>query len=98
MSTANEGNNGAFAGPGRLAAYAYMRTKNPAFLQPALRELTTSASRRLDTAYVTRRVEGPDVLNPIDEASRISTNSTAQSSLTAIEVLELCADRLPETI
>jgi hypothetical protein len=98
MTTGNEGSDGKFAGAGRLAAYAYARTKNPAFLAPALRELTGSPNRRLDSAYVTRRVEGPEVLNPIDEAPFVSTNSVAQSSLTAIEVLELCAGRLPESI
>jgi hypothetical protein len=34
-------------------------------------------------------------MNPIDEAPGVSTNSTAQNSLTAIQVLELCKDRLP---
>ena len=96
--TWSEGSDGSYAGPGRLAAYAYMRTKNPALLKAALRESLGNANRRLDRAYVTGRVDGPDVLNPIDEAPGISTNSVAQSCLTAIEVLALCADGLPEAI
>jgi hypothetical protein len=31
----------------------------------------------------------------MDEAAGVSTNMTAQSSLMAIEILELCADQLP---
>jgi hypothetical protein len=40
-------------------------------------------------------VEGPLVLNPVDEAARVGTNGAAQSGLAAIEILELCADQLP---
>jgi hypothetical protein len=47
---------------------------------------------------MTRHVEGPDALNAIEEAPYMSTNSTAQNSLQAIQILELCKDRLPETM
>jgi hypothetical protein len=93
MKTGTEGSDGAYAGPGRLAAYAYMRTRNPAFVPKALQEVV---GRRALEGVRTKRVEGPDVLNPIDEAPFMSTNGAAQSSLTAIEVLEMCGDRLPE--
>jgi hypothetical protein len=43
-------------------------------------------------------VEGPLVLNPVDEAARVSTNGAAQSGLSAIEILELCADQLPTEV
>ncbi len=46
----------------------------------------------------TRRVEGPEVLNPIDESPSAGTNGAAQTSLTLIEVLEMCKDRLPESL
>jgi hypothetical protein len=36
------------------------------------------------------------VLNPIEEAPEMSTNGVAQASLTTIQILELCADQLPE--
>jgi hypothetical protein len=45
--------------------------------------------------YTTWRIEGPDVLNPLDEAAGVNTNNAAQSSLLAIQILEMCADRLP---
>jgi hypothetical protein len=48
--------------------------------------------------YATRKLTGPEVLNPIDEAPAVSTNTTAQSCLNTIQILELCADQLPETL
>ncbi|MBC7857067.1 MAG: hypothetical protein IAF94_26855 [Pirellulaceae bacterium] len=93
--TGTEGADGAYARPDRLAAYAYMKTKNPAFAQRALTALT---GRRGNAAYTTRRIEGAEALKPLDEAARVGTNGTAQSSLVAIEILEMCADQLPKTM
>ena len=42
-----------------------------------------------------RRIEGPAVLQPIDEAAWISTNDAAQWSLAAIQNLALIGDQLP---
>jgi len=97
MATATEGSDGSYAGVGRLAAYAYWKTGNAAFVARAISQLGGAGGpRRVPGGpYATRRVAGPDVLNAIDEASFVSTNSTAQSSLTAIQVLELCKDQLP---
>jgi len=89
MTTGAEGSDGSLAGPGRLAAYAYLGTRNPAFARAALSSLSRGGG-----GVEPRRVEGPDVLNPIDEVP-LGTNGVAQSSLTAIEVLEMCADQLP---
>ena len=88
MTTAAEGADGAFAGLGRLAAYAYAKTGNPAFV--------TRAVAGLRGGFATRSVSGPDVMRPVEEAPTVSTNTAAQSSLTAIQVLELCKDRLPD--
>jgi len=89
MTTGAEGADGSYAGAGRLAAYAFWKTRNAAFVARAVSQL------RGGSPYATRRVEGPETLNPIDEAPRVSTNTTAQSSLTAIQVLELCKGQLP---
>ena len=78
------------SGP-RLAAYAYAHTKIPAFAQKAL----AGAFSRGGGAANPRRLDGPDVLNPIEEALGVSTNEAAQSGLTIIELLELCKDQLP---
>lgn len=81
-------------GTPRLAAYAYWKTKNAAFARPA----TAGLLRFGGGPLATTRIEGPLVLNPVDEAARVSTNGAAQSGLTAIEVLELCADQLPTEV
>ncbi len=95
METGTEGADGAYASPGRLAAYAYMKTGNVAFVDKAVRGLL--GWRGLSSTE-SERIEGPDVLNPVDEMPRVSTNGAAQSSLTAIEVLEMCADKLPSEV
>jgi hypothetical protein len=93
MATGAEGADGSYAGPGRLAAYAYFKTGNPAFARAAIESLF--GRRGFEPGrYQARRIEGPGVLNPIDE-TLVSTNAAAQSSLTMMEVLDLCADRLP---
>lgn len=46
----------------------------------------------------TQRVDGPDVLNPIDIAPGVSTNGSAQYSLIAIQALEMLKDVLPEEL
>ncbi len=92
--TGNEGADARYVEPDqggpRLAAYAYARTKNPAFAQRAVAGLA-----RRDPAANPQLIEGADSLNPVHEAIGVSTNDAAQASLTAIETLELCADRLP---
>jgi len=92
-TTGKEGSDGTFARPDRLAAYAYMKTKNPAFAKRATEHITGKPG-----GIVIHKIVGPEVLNPLDEATRVGTNGTAQSSLVAIEVLEMCADQLPDTI
>ena len=86
MTTGTEGADAAYGRPDRLSAYVYMQTKNPAFAKKAIGAL----GRR--PTYATRRVEGPEVLSPIDEISGLSTNGVAQSTLIAIQVLEMCGD------
>jgi hypothetical protein len=99
-ATGNEGADGKWTGEeqggGRLAAYAYLETKNPAFAQRAIDSLFGGFGGIRAGMYATRHVEGPDVLNPIDEAPRVGTNGTAQTSLTAMETLAMCADQLPD--
>ncbi len=96
MTTGTEGADGRFlnvqqGGP-RMAAYAYRETHNPVFARRAIE----MAFARLDNGPIkTDEVKGPDVLNPIVESPYVSTNGTAQECLNAIEVLQMCADRLP---
>jgi len=75
----------------RLAAYAYAQTKNPAYAKRAI----ASLAPRGRGAQNQQLIAGPESLNPVHEALGVSTNDAAQASLTAIEILELCADALP---
>ncbi|MEO7143503.1 MAG: Tat pathway signal sequence domain protein [Bryobacteraceae bacterium] len=85
--TGTEGEDARYATFGRLAAYVYRNTKNPAFAKRAW-------SRLRLPAHTVTHVEGPAVLEPLDEVTGISTNSTAQGCLEAIEILEMCGDRI----
>jgi len=78
------------SGP-RLAAYAYAKTKIPAFAQKAIAGLLSQGAG----VAAPHTVSGPDSLNPVEEDARISSNEAAQTGLSTIEVLELCKDRLP---
>lgn len=92
METWSEGSDGQYARPDRMAAYAYYKTGNPAFAEQAIKQLT---GRWGKSALETEKIEGPEVLNPIIEAWRVSTNTAGQWSLNAIEILEMVSDELP---
>ena len=93
--TNHEGSDATYVAPGqggaRLAAWAYSKTGNKAFAERALVMLL---EQRGGYANV-RSVSGPDSLTPVEEDPRISTNEASQTSLSCIEVLELCKDVLP---
>jgi hypothetical protein len=79
-------------GPGgRLAAYAYYKTKDPKYAQRAWGAML----RRSGALYATRKVESADANEPIEEVPGVSTNNTAQWCLNAIEVLAMCGDQAP---
>jgi hypothetical protein len=84
----SEGADARYARPGRLSGYLYRETRNEAFARKAW------SGVRLPT-YATTHLQGPAVLNPIDEIAGLSTNSTAQGCLEAIEVLEMCGEFVP---
>jgi hypothetical protein len=81
----------------RLTAYAAMVEHDPALADRAWRELLGTSPRGVRRVmYPQTKVEVPNALRPIDEVSLISTNSVAQWSLNAIQVLALAGDRIPE--
>ncbi len=82
-----EGADGEHAQYGRLAAYAYLSSRNPALAKKAWSLINVPT-------YGTTHFEGPAVLNAIDEIPGLATNSVAQSCLEAIEVLAMCGDHL----
>jgi hypothetical protein len=81
----------------RLTAYAAWRKKDRALATRAWDEFLghdgTPQERR--ARIVTKRIEGPIVLNPIDEARGVGTNGTAQWGLSAIQNLALVGEAIP---
>jgi len=75
-------------GHARLTAYAAHRKKDPALAARAWKELTEGRSGYGPRQqFQANRIDGPAVLNPVDEAPGVSTNATAQWGLAAIECL-----------
>ncbi|HEU5134005.1 MAG TPA: hypothetical protein VFU13_02575 [Steroidobacteraceae bacterium] len=75
-------------GHARLTAYAAHRKKDPALAARAWKELAEGRSGYGPRQqFQSSRIEGPAVLNPVDEAPGVSTNATAQWGLAAIECL-----------
>lgn len=72
---------------GKLEAYAYFLTKDPALARKAIASLSTSKNVR------DGRVDPPEGLAPMEDGT--DTNSASQGSLNAIAVLEFCGDMLP---
>ncbi|SNT12090.1 Tat (twin-arginine translocation) pathway signal sequence [Granulicella rosea] len=94
-TTHNEGADAQYVPPGqsgpRLAAYVYARTGNVAYAKRAIEMLLSQGGGIANPVLVT----GSDVLQPVQEDARMSTNEASQTSLQCIEVLELCKDQLP---
>lgn len=80
----------------RLTAYAAAQTQD-ADLADAAWEAFEGIGEWLvhRRDFVLRRVDGPQVLNPADEAPSVGTNDVAQYGLAAIQNLALIGDRLP---
>jgi hypothetical protein len=93
--TGNEGADASYVVPGqpgaRMAAYAYAKTGDVAFAKKAIALLLSQGAGFARP----KMVSGADSLRPVEEDPRMSTNEAAQSSLSTIEVLELCKDQLP---
>ena len=82
-----EGADGRYARPGRLSAYLYRETRNPAFAQKAWAGIRGGP-------YRVAEIKPPEVVTTIEESTGISTNTVAQNALETIEVLEMCGDRM----
>jgi hypothetical protein len=93
MTTNAEGPGARFADPGRLSAYVYAQTKDPAYAARAWAGVTGGPNAR--QSYNPVALKGPDVIEPLEEVTGLSTNSTAQNCLQAIEVLAMCGDQMP---
>jgi hypothetical protein len=75
---------------GKLQAYAYRTSKDPALAKNAI------ASLRSSSKVAGGHVDPPEGLATMEDGT--DTNGASQDSLNAIGVLEFCADALPTTI
>jgi hypothetical protein len=98
FQTNAEGADAAYTRDGRMAAYVYTKTGNPAFLQVAIDALLGRAAggggRGGGRGGAIRRVDGPDVVHPVDEGPS-GTNGAAQNGLETITMLGMVGDKLP---
>ena len=85
-------------GHSRLTAYAAHRKRDTALARRAWDEFYAGrAGFAPDQKFEAQRVQGPAVLNPVDEAAWVSTNESAQWGLAAIECLAYASEALPDT-
>ena len=87
-------------GHSRLTAFAAKARGNAALAQRAWSEFFRgegSEGRGARPKLEVHRVNGPAVLQPVDEAAFISTNGTAQWGLAAIQNLALAPEAIPST-
>ncbi|NYI03944.1 exo-rhamnogalacturonan lyase family protein [Allostreptomyces psammosilenae] len=78
----------------RATAYAAVQLDDDGLAERAWRELRTGhAGYPHDHPFTSTRIEGPAVLNPVDEAD-LSTNASAQFGLAAIQCLALVGDHI----
>ena len=89
---------GHFSTP-RLSAFASRELKEKHLAAVAWNELLRSAVGRdgkIQNLADVNSITPPEVLNEVDENTRISTNSVAQWNLNAISMLELIGDDIPD--
>lgn len=83
-------------GHSRLTAYAAYHRRDPALAARAWSEFFSGqAGLGMGIAEQRRKIGGVDVLKPVDEAPRVSTNGASQWGLAAIQNLALIGDALP---
>ncbi|TFI57638.1 twin-arginine translocation signal domain-containing protein [Sphingomonas parva] len=82
-------------GHSRLTAFAARQRKDPALARRAWAEFFSGeAGLGMGIPAQQRKIDGPAVLKPVDEAPSVSTNATAQWGLAAIQNLALIGDAL----
>ena len=93
--------NGLTSAHSRLTAYAAWKKRDEALARRAWKEFQSqdmhggiASDSPQGGAGRLRHVEGQDVLNPVDEVPRLSTNDAAQWSLAAMQNLALIGDAL----
>ena len=83
----------------RQPGYAYYITKDAKFAKRAWDQFLPSTQGRFGgwpNKFDSKLLTGPTVLKPLYEIRNVSTNSTSQWCLNAIELLQLAGDSVPE--
>lgn len=88
----NTGRGGDFA---RMAAYAAYKEKDAQLAARAWDQFLHPGRRTTMDRFDSRKIGGPEVPTPVDEIPDVSTNSTSQWCLNAIELLQMIGDELP---
>lgn len=81
-------------GHARLSAYAAYKLKDAKLGERAWAEFYKGEGGLKETSQKLVHLQGPDVLNPIDEAPGVSTNAVAQWGLAAMQCLAFAAKDL----
>jgi hypothetical protein len=85
-------------GHARLTAYAARQKGDAALAARAWAEFYRGGGgQRASGRFETRKIAGPAVLRPVEEAPWVSTNDTAQWGLAAIQCLALVGDAQPQS-
>lgn len=80
----------------RQPAYVYYVTRDPKYAARAWSQFLPAQPRNGYGKFDGQLLKGPSVFKPLYEIRNISTNSTAQWCLNAIELLQLAGDAMPE--
>jgi hypothetical protein len=83
-------------GHSRLTAYVAKLKGDAALAQRAWAEFNRGRGPRASGRFEAKKITGPAVLRPVDEAAGVSSNDTAQWGLAAIECLALVPEAQPE--
>jgi hypothetical protein len=81
-------------GHSRLTAFAAKFTGDKKLAKRAWEEFYKGGNGIKEEPGETVHLEGPDVLNPIDEAARVSTNGVAQWSMAAMQCLAFAGSEI----
>ncbi|HQU72427.1 MAG TPA: DUF6250 domain-containing protein [Calditrichia bacterium] len=80
----------------RLPAYYALTTGEQSYAERAWDAFLNSGNRVYNTEYNMEKFDGIQTLQPVYEVNGVSTNTTAQWCLNAIELLQMVGDKLPE--
>ena len=79
----------------RLTAFVARRKKDAGLTARAWKEFLEGGAGIRNPMPVVHHLQGPAVLNPVEEAENVSTNAVAQWGLTALMLLRMIGPEMP---